>query len=326
MTLICDTPRLVTVFGGSGFLGRHVVRLLARRGHRVRVAVRRPDLAFHLQPLGGVGQIVPVQANLRYRDSVERAVAGSDTVINLVGIFAENGRQTHAAVHAFGARAVAEAARADGVCRLVHVSAIGADANAASSFARSKAAGEAAVFEVMAEAVVIRPSAMFGPEDRFFNLIAGLARLSPVLPLIGGGETLLQPVYVGDVAEAVVRAANGAARAGAVYELGGPEVVTLADCMRRVLAETGRRRLLVRLSFAAAMRIARIVGAIPGAPITPDQVELLKGPGIVSRAAIDDGRTFADLGIEPRAMAAVLPGYLYRFLPRGQYDRIGRTG
>lgn len=324
MTLICDTPRIVTVFGGSGFVGRHLVRILARDGYRVRVAVRRPDLAGHLLPLGAVGQIVPVQANLRYRASVEAAVAGAEAVVNLVGIMAENRRQTHAAVHAFGARTVAEAAKAAGAARLVHLSAIGADPASPSSYARSKADGEAAVLDVVPEAVVMRPSVIFGPEDHFFNLFARLAILSPALPLIGGGACRLQPVYVGNVAAAIAAAAAGnGTTAGTIYELGGPQVVTLADCLRLVLAETGRRRPLIGLSFRSAAVIARLTGWLPGAPLTPDAVELLKTPNVVSEAAIAEGRTLAGLSIDQTAMAAVLPGYLYRFRPKGQYDRLG---
>ncbi len=222
MAEISDKPRLVTVFGGSGFLGRHVVRALAKRGYRVRAAVRRPDLAGHLQPLGTVGQIQAVQANLRVRWSVDRAVQGSDAVINLVGILAPSGAQTFDAVQAFGARAVAEAARAAGVTRLVHVSAIGADAGSASGYGRTKALGEQAVFETVPGAVVFRPSIVFGPEDDFFNRFAEMARFAPVLPLIGGGETKFQPVFVGDVAEAIARAVDGTVAGGKVYELGGP--------------------------------------------------------------------------------------------------------
>ena len=329
MTLISDTPRLVVVFGGSGFIGRHVVRVFAGDGWRVRVAVRRPDLATHLQPLGGVGQIVPVQANLRSRDTVAAAVDGADAVVNLVGIMGERGRQTHAALHALGARLVAEAAKAAGVARLVHMSAIGAAAGSPSSYARSKADGEAAVLDVSPEAIVLRPSVVFGPEDGFFNLFAGLVGLSPVLPLIGGGETPLQPVYAGDVAEAVARIVEGAvagkATPGAVYELGGPEVLSLADCVRRAVEETGRRRVFVKVPFGMAAALARLFAFVPGMPMTPDAVELLRTPNVVSAAAIAEGRTFAGLGIEPRSLATILPTYLYRFRRRGQFDRFTPT-
>ncbi|ODN70258.1 complex I NDUFA9 subunit family protein [Methylobrevis pamukkalensis] len=313
--------RLVTVFGGSGFIGRYVVRSLARRGWRVRVAVRRPDLAGHLQPLGTVGQIHAVQANLRYRASVEAAVKGADAVVNLVGILAPSGRQSFEAVQAFGARAIAEACRAAGITHLVHVSAIGADAGSASAYARTKAAGEAAVREAVPTAVILRPSIVFGPEDGFFNKFAAMARLSPVLPLIGGGETMFQPVYVADVGEAAAIAVEGGATPGAVYELGGPEAMSFRDCLETVCEETGRKRLLLSIPFAVAETGAKFTDWLPGAPITRDQIELLKTDNLVSAEAEAEGRTLAGLGIEPQTLAAILPTYLYRYTTRGQYDR-----
>jgi NADH dehydrogenase len=322
MATITDKPVLVTVFGGSGFIGRHVVRALARRGVRIRVAVRRPDLAGHLQPLGTVGQIQAVQANLRFRWSVDRAVEGADAVVNLVGILAESGRQTFDAVQGFGPRAVAEACRAAGIDRLVQMSAIGADAGSASAYARSKAAGEAAVIETVPGAVILRPSIVFGPEDEFFNRFADMARLAPALPLIGGGETRFQPVFVGDVAEAVARAVEGAVPGGRVYELGGPEVTSFRRCMEIVLAETRRSRPLVSIPFRVAEMMAKATGWLPGAPITLDQVEQLKQDNVVSASAIAEGRTLDGLGIEPRTLAAILPSYLWRYRPRGQYDRL----
>src|SRR6476661_7732871 len=212
---------LVTVFGGSGFVGRHLVRALLKRGWRVRAAVRRPDLAGHLQPLGNPGWVQPIQANVRYRWSIERAVAGSDVVVNLVAILTQRGRQTYNAVNVFGARAIAEVTRAAGIERLVHVSAIGADPNSPSAYGRSKAAAEAAVQETLADAIVFRPSLQFGPEDRFFNRFAGMARALPALPLFGGGRTRLQPVFVGDVARAIADAVEGKVIGGRIYELGG---------------------------------------------------------------------------------------------------------
>lgn len=313
--------RLVTVFGGSGFLGRYVVRALARRGYRVRVAVRRPDLAGHLQPLGTVGQIMPVQANLRYRDSVDAAVQGADAVVNLVGILSPSGRQTFEAVQAFGARAVAEATKAAGISRLVQISAIGADANSASVYARTKAAGEKAALSAVPGAVIVRPSVVFGPEDTFFNRFAEMARFSPVLPLIGGGKTLFQPVYVDDVAAAIAMAVDGETEAGAVYEIGGPEVLSFRDCMETMCEETGQKRLLVTVPFSVAELGAKLTGWLPGAPLTLDQIELLKTDNVVSNEATAEGRTLAGLDIEPRTLAAVLPTYLYRFTTHGQYDR-----
>lgn len=321
-----DSGRLVTVFGGSGFLGRHVVRALARRGHRIRVAVRRPDLAGHLQPLGSVGQIHAVQANLRYRSSVDRAVAKSDAVVNLVGILAPGGRQTFDAVQAFGARAVAEACRAAGIGTLVHVSAIGADDQSPSGYARTKAAGEAAVLETMPGAVVFRPSIVFGPEDDFFNRFAEMARFAPVLPLIGGGHTRFQPVYVGDVATAIADAALGGVPGGRIYELGGPEVKTFRECLELVCRETRRHRAFVSIPFSMAQTMARLTDWIPGAPLTADQVELLKTDNVVSEAAKAEGRTLEGLGIEPHTLGAILPGYLYRYMAHGQYDRNQTAG
>src|SRR3954452_17996622 len=235
---------LVTVFGGSGFVGRHVVRALVKRDYRIRVAVRRPELAGHLQPLGRVGQIHAVQANVRYPASVEAAMRGSHAAINLVGILAEGGAQRFGAVQGLGAGAVAKAAR-DGGARMVHVSAIGAAENSPSRYARSKAAGESAVREAVPSATIFRPSVVFGPEDQFSNRFAALARMSPVLPLIGGGLTRLQPVYVGDVATAVANAVDGKTRQGAVYELGGPELLTMREIMEIILRVIERKRMLL---------------------------------------------------------------------------------
>ena len=309
---------LITVFGGSGFLGRHVVRALAQRGYRIRVAVRRPDLAGHLQPLGRVGQIHAVQANLRYPNSVEAAARGADAVINLVGILFERGRQRFEAVQTFGAEAVALAAGAYGA-RLVHVSAIGADENAPALYARTKAKGEKLVLAAMPTAVIMRPSILFGPEDDFFNRFAAIARLSPALPLVGGGHTRFQPVFAGDVAAAIAATVEGRARAGQIYELGGPQVLSFKELMRFVLATIERRRLLLPLPFALAKFQAQFLQFLPKPLLTPDQVELLKRDNVVSEEAKREGRTLEALGIEPVAMAAVVPSYLWRFRKRGQF-------
>jgi NADH dehydrogenase len=252
---------LVTVFGGSGFLGRHVVRALARAGYRVRPAVRRPDLAFHLQPMGRVGQIHPVQANLRYPASIEAAVRDADVVINLVGILFERGKQRFEAVHAEGARHVAAAAAAAGA-RLVHVSALGADPSSPSLYARTKAAAEVAVLGAAPDVTIFRPSIIFGPEDDFFNRFAAMARMSPALPLVGGGATKFQPVYVGDVAQAIVKAVGGTTKGGTIYELGGPDVRSFRELMEFVLTVTERRRMLVPLPFGFAKLQASILRAI----------------------------------------------------------------
>ncbi|MEM9635514.1 MAG: complex I NDUFA9 subunit family protein [Pseudomonadota bacterium] len=312
--------KLVTVFGGSGFLGRHIVQALAKRGYRVRAAVRRPDLASHLQPLGATGQIMPVQANLRYRWSIDRAVIGSDAVVNAVGILAPTGKQSFDAVQAFGPRAIAEAARSAGLSSITHISAIGANADSSSAYARTKAAGEAGVLETLPDSIILRPSIVFGPEDNFFNQFAGMARISPTLPLIGGGETKFQPVYVCDVAEAVARAVDGELSAGATYELGGPEVKSFRECLEDMLEVTRRSRLLLPIPFRIASIMGRIMQHLPGSPLTADQVELLKSDNIVSETAKSDGRTLEGIGITPATLATILPTYLERFRLHGQYD------
>jgi uncharacterized protein YbjT (DUF2867 family) len=317
-----SSAKLVTVFGGSGFIGRYVVQALVKRGHRIRVAVRRPDLAGHVQPLGMVGQIKPIQANLRYRWSVDRAVEGADAIVNLVGILAEGGRQTFDAVQGFGPRAIGEAAQAAGIANVVHVSAIGADQPSTVGYIRSKAEGEAAIRETVADAVIMRPSIVFGPEDHFFNRFAAMARMSPFLPLIGGGKTRFQPVYAGDVGEAIARAVDGEAQRGAIYELGGPEVLTFRQCLERMLAVTQRRRLLVPIPWVAARILGRVGQHLPGAPITLDQVRMLRFDNVVSADAERDKRTLAGLGIEPTALEIVLPTYLTRFRERGQFTQV----
>jgi NADH dehydrogenase len=314
-----NTDTLVTVFGGSGFLGRHVVRALAKRDYRIRVAVRRPELAGHLQPLGKVGQIHAVQANLRYPASVRTAMRDSHVAINLVGILSKSGAQTFDAVVAEGAATVAKAAAAAGA-RMVHVSAIGADSKSASAYARAKAAGERAVLAAVPSATILRPSVMFGSEDQFANRFAALARMSPVLPLIGGGATKLQPVYVGDVAVAVADAVDGRTKAGAVYELGGPEVLTMREIMQIILRVIERERMLVPLPFIAARFKAMFLQFAPGAmKLTPDQVTMLKTDNVVSEAAMAAGLTLQGLGISPDSMEAVVPQYLWRFRKAGQF-------
>ena len=329
-------PQLVTIFGGSGFVGRHIVRALAKRGYRIRVATRRPDLAFHLQSLGNVGQIMPVQANLRYRDSVDAAVAGADHVINCVGILSESGRNTFDAVQDFGARAIAEATRAAGAT-LTHISAIGADAESESDYARTKGLAENAIRKIKPDAVILRPSIVFGPEDDFFNRFAVLARLMPVLPLYGvmpkveftgmmepprldiygTGGTRFQPVYVGDVAEAAMRILADEGQQGATYELGGPRCYSFKEILELLLDEIGRKRLIMPLPFWIARIHAAFLELMPVPPLTRDQVDLLKRDNVVSEGAL----TLADLGIEPVAAEAVVPGYLDRFRLHGRWSR-----
>ena len=323
-----SSGRLATVFGGSGFVGRHVVRARARAGWRVRAAVRRPDLAGFLRPLGVVGQIEAVQANLRYPDSVSAAVAGADAVVNAVGIRRQSGRQTYEAVHAEGAGEIARAAASEGTRALVLISGIGADAASPNRFVASKGRGEAATVAAFPRAVVLRPSAIFGPEDDFLNRFAALARVSPALPLIGGGAIKLQPAFVGDVALAAARALDDASAAGRTYELGGPETLTLRETIERVLKIVERRRALVPLPFGLARLIAGAtelsaavsLGIFPKAlVVTRDEVELLRFDNVVSAAAIAEGRALSDLGVRPRGLEAVAPAYLYRFRKTGQY-------
>jgi uncharacterized protein YbjT (DUF2867 family) len=320
MTEILETPKLVTVFGGSGFVGRHVVRALAKRGYLVRVACRRPDLAGHLQPLGNVGQIRAVQANVRVPWSIERAVEGADHVINLVAILFESGKQRFAAVHEAGSRAVAQAARARNA-GLTHVSALGADLEAQSVYARTKAVGEQAVFGTVPGAVIFRPSVQFGPEDNFFNKFANMARYSPALPLIGG-STKFQTVYVGDVAEAIARSVDGKVEGGKIYELGGPEALTFRQCLEEMLRTIGRKRILLPIPFPIASLMGSVLGALPGHMLTADQVALLRSHNVVSDAAAKQGRTLPGIGIQPKSTDAILPSYLWRYRPAGQFTKL----
>jgi NADH dehydrogenase len=319
MTAKSNSDTLVTVYGGSGFLGRHVVRALAKRDYRIRVAVRRPDLANFLQPLGRVGQIHAVQANLRDARSVDAAARGASVLINLVGILAEGGRQRFDTIHSFGAEQVALAASAHGA-GMVHVSAIGADEQSPAGYARSKAVAERLVLAAQPSAVIMRPSILFGPEDDFFNRFAALARMSPVLPLIGGGQTKFQPVFVGDVATAIADATDGKLRTGLVYELGGPEVRTFKQLMQFILATIERDRLLVPLPFFAAKLNAMLLQFAP-APLTltPDQVEMLRTDNVVSETAVTERRTLPGIGIAPDTIEAIVPGYLWRFRKTGQF-------
>jgi NADH dehydrogenase len=319
MAIKSKAETLVTVFGGSGFLGRHVVRALANRGYRIRVAVRRPELCGYLRPMGRVGQIQAVQANLRYPDSVAAAVRDADSVVNLVGILFERGNQRFDAVMTAGAEAVARAAGAVGA-PLIHVSAIGADPDAASHYARAKGQGEARVLAVQSETVIMRPSIVFGPEDDFFNRFAALARLSPALPLPGGGHSRMQPVFAGNVGEAIAKAVDGDVKPGAIYELGGPDLRTFKQLMEFVLATTQRRRLLVPVPFALLKLQAAFLQFAPKPPITPDQVDLLKADNVVSDAAKHDGRTLEGLGIIPESIEAIVPTYLWRFRKTGQFN------
>jgi NADH dehydrogenase len=314
---------LVTVFGGSGFVGAQVVRALAksrsaRHGVRVRVAVRNVGRGYRLRMLGDVGQIEIVQANIRDRDSIARALEGAQAAINLTGVLYESGRQSFESVHVDGARNVAAAAKSAGVSGFVQMSALGADPASPSLYARTKAAGEAAVREIHPRAAIIRPSIVFGQEDNFFNRFAAMAAMSPALPLIGGGHTRFQPVYVGDVAEAIARVTRDVSLQGVTYELGGPGTYSFRELMELVLRETLRRRILVPVPFGVARlmgKVAQLSAFAIAPPITADQVELLKADNVVSGAA--PGLT--ELGVQPTALESILPTYLYRFRRGGQF-------
>jgi uncharacterized protein YbjT (DUF2867 family) len=311
---------VVTVFGGSGFIGRYVVRRLAREGWQVRVAVRRPDQALFCKTAGHVGQVVPVAVNIRDAASVRAAVSGASAVVNLVGILFQARKQRFDAVHAQGAANVASAAAAAGVRVLAHVSAIGADPQSPAAYARSKAAGEANVRNAFPAATILRPSIVFGPEDEFFNRFAKMAMLAPALPLIGGGTTRFQPVYVLDVAEAIARALeHPASHAGKTYELGGPRIYSFRELMRLLLAEIGRKRWLCSLPFALASLQGSILQAIPfiRPALTADQVKQLRHDNVVGPQAAG----FKEFGITPTALEPILPTYLDRYRPHGYYSR-----
>lgn len=321
------SPKLVTVFGGSGFVGTHLAQALARHGYRVRIAVRRPNLAGEAVMLGGVGQIVPIQANLRNEASVQRAVAGADIVINLVGIGYEAGKQTFRAVNSEGAGTVARAARAAGAEALVHVSALGIEEGArVSAYAESKLEGEKAVLEAFPQAVILRPSLMFGQGDGFFNKMGAIARMLPFMPVISG-DTRFQPVHVGDVADAIVLAAEGKVKTGRIYELGGPDIETHRELLARVLREADRKRPLVAMPAGIARLMAGALSILPFKPfVTGDQIALLGVDNVVSEAAIKDKRSLAAFGIEPMSMDKVLPQYMWRFRKHGQFDRPNAQG
>ncbi len=309
---------LVTVFGGSGFLGRYIVQRLARAGWQVRVAVRRPNEALFLKTAGDVGQVTPVAANIRDEASVKAAVAGADAVVNLVGILYQSGRQSFDAVQAKGAARVAAAAKAAGARRFVQMSAIGADTQSDSLYARSKGEGEQAVKLAFPGATILRPSIVFGPEDDFFNRFARMALMSPALPLIGGGHTKFQPVYVDDVAHAVERALADASTEGKTYELGGPRAYSFRALMEMLLKGIGRCRLLVPLPFPLAKLKASFLQLLPIKLLTVDQVRLLEHDNVVKSGAL----TLSDLGIQPTALDAILPTYLDQYRPLGHYSKV----
>lgn len=307
----------VTVFGASGFIGRHLVQRLARRGMRVKAAVRRPQRALFLAPMGDVGQVVPVGIDIRDEASVASAIAGADMVVNLVGLLYESaGNGRFQDVHVTSAARVARLAQQAGVQRLIHMSALGADRNSNAAYARTKGEGEEAVRAAFSGATIIRPSIVFGPEDDFFNRFATMAQFAPALPLIGGGATRFQPVYVGDVADAMVACLSNPATAGQTYELAGPRVYSFAEIMRLVLTVTGRKRPLVSLPFCFAELIGTFANLAPGKPqLTRDQVRLLRHDNVAS-----DKPGLKELGIEPTACEVILPTYLDRYRRGGKRE------
>ena len=316
------TGKLAVVFGGSGFVGRNVVRELARRGWRVRVAVRRPHLAQFLRPMGAVGQIQLKQCNVRYRPSVEDALIGADAVINLVGLLFQNGRQEFNSVQAMGSATIAKLAADAGVTTFVQLSAIGADSASESLYARSKGEGERAVCDAIPTATILRPSIVFGAEDSFFNKFATMASFSPMLPIIGGGNSKFQPVYVDDLADAICAALERPEAAGKTYEIGGPRSYSFRELMELMLSETGQRRFLVPIPFLVASWIgfvAQIIGRLPFMEplLTQDQVKLLKHDNVVDMSGAVG--TIADLGVEPHTVESVLPSYMVRYRRYGQF-------
>ncbi len=306
------TRSVATVFGGSGFIGRYVVKRLAQLGYLVRVAVRDPEAALFLKPMGSVGQVVPLYASVTDDASVANAVAGADVVVNLVGILSESRGAGFQSVQAEGAARVASLAAAAGVGRLVHLSAIGADAASPSDYAQSKAAGEQAVRSAFPGATILRPSVVFGPEDHFFNRFAAIARLAPFMPVIAGA-TKFQPVYVGDVADAVMAAIARPDAVGATYELGGPRVWTMRELMAYILAQTGRDKTLVNVPMCIARMQAAVMELIPGKPLTRDQLLLLQRDNVASAGVPG----LAALDIVPTPVELIVPAYLRRFLPGG---------
>jgi uncharacterized protein YbjT (DUF2867 family) len=314
-----NSDKIVTLIGGSGFIGRHIVRALAKRGYRIRVACRRPDLAGHVQPVGTTGQVMPVQANVRYPASLAAACDGAYAVINLTGVLASRGAQSFNGIHVFGAEASAKAAKAAKARVFIQMSALGAEADSTSEYARTKAAGEAKARAAFPGAIIMRPSIVFGPEDNFFNQFAAMSRLAPALPLIGGGSTKFTPVFVGDLAEAFARLVDKGEASGQTYELGGPEVFTFKQILEFTLETIGRKRLLVPIPWPIAKALGTVMGLLPFAPLTADQVELLKTDNMVSEAATREGRDLAGLDIKARGIQGIVPSYLYRYRKAGQF-------
>ena len=314
-----NSEKIVTLIGGSGFIGRHIVRALAKRGYRIRVACRRPDLAGHVQPLGTPGQVMPVQANVRFPASLAAVCDGAYAVVNLTGVLASRGAQSFDAIHVFGAEASAKAAKAAKAQVFIQMSALGADADSTSEYARTKAAGEAKAKAAFPGAIIMRPSIVFGPEDNFFNQFAGLSRLAPALPLIGGGQTKFTPLFVGDLAEAFALLIDTGEASGKTLELGGPEVFTFKQIWNSPLRPSGASACWFRFPGPSPKSWERVMGLLPFAPLTADQVELLKTDNVVSEAATREGRDLAGLGITGHGIQGIVPSYLYRYRKAGQF-------
>lgn len=315
-----DQAPIVTIIGGSGFIGRYIAQNMARRGWRVRVACRRPNEAMFVRTYGVVGQVEPVQCNVRDEASLARVIAGSEAVVYAVGILFESGKNKFQAVQAEGPARAARIAREAGAERFVLISAIGADPDSPSAYARTKAAGEKGVLDAFPEAVILRPSVVFGPEDEFFNRFGAMARISPVIPIVGGA-TRFQPVWVQDVADAASKAAAGEAEPG-IYELGGPRIYTFREIVQLTLKVTRRSRMIVNLPFFVGAMQAWFLEFLPNPPLTRDQVRLLRRDNVVSEGA----RGFDELGIKPEAAEGIIETYLYPYRPYGQYARLTENG
>lgn len=328
-TVLYQHPKLITVFGGSGFVGRHVVETLVKRGYRVRIAVRRPEVAYYMLQIGEVGQTQMLKTNVRNRESVARALIGADAAVFLPGLLYSSGKNNYKNVQVEGAKNVAELAASAGI-PLIHMSALNADINASLSYPKTKALGEQEVQKAHPKAIIMRPSVIFGQEDSFFNKLADMSRFTWAMPMFGGGETKLQPVYVGDIAKFVVTALEGNVPEGKIYELGGKEVISYRHAIEEMLKVIQRKKALVSIPFSLGSLIGGVFGIIGKIPMIPtvttsEQIKLLKTDCIVSDEAKREGRTLEGVGITPRAMEAVLPAYLWRFRPHGQFAKNTRN-
>ncbi|EJF91163.1 complex I NDUFA9 subunit family protein [Bartonella tamiae] len=326
-TALYQYPKLITVFGGSGFVGRHVVEALTKRGYRVRIAVRRPETAYYMLQIGEVGQTQMLKTNVRNRESVARALIDADAAIFLPGVIDSSGKNSFKNVHIEGAKNVAELASSADI-PLIHMSALNVDTNTSVSYMKTKAQGEQVVQSAHKKAIIMRPSVIFGPEDSFFNKIADISRFSWMIPMFGGGKTKLQPVYVGDIAEFVIQSLEDKVKEGQIYELGGKEVITFRHAVEEMLKVILRKKVLLSVPFSVGTLIGGIFGLIGKLPLLPtvltaQQVKMLKYDSIVSEEAQRDGRTLEGVGITPKAMEAVLPSYLWRFRPHGQFAKNG---